>query len=206
MSFCDLSEMNGDRFSRSSKGTDHSEGGSLLAATASHQVHVLKNGMWTESWPVDPEGMITFSKVLYDKISRDRDLDKTITTCEPEDPVSTDALHAILKAISRKDTGGRLASKSCSFEGMLDISVALWCLKCSTVLFESLATTVRSNAWSEAAEPGAMQYEGWMFIAFVFAWDDVFRQASRELISDYSRNDKLSKYLPKNIKGNPCHS
>lgn len=49
MSFFDPPEMNGDRFSRSSKGTDHSERGSLLAPPGSHKVYVYEDELPTEN-------------------------------------------------------------------------------------------------------------------------------------------------------------
>jgi hypothetical protein len=203
MSVCDPSEMNGDRFSKSSKGTVHSEGGASNATAALHHVYMYENEQWTESWLVDPEAMMTYCKTLYDRISQDREANQNITRIEASPPVTVNALHTILKAISRKDTGGRLTSKSGSnFESMLDLSIALWSMTCSTALFRASAIAVRNSEWSLPAEDRIMRHEGWMFIALVFAWGDVFREASRELIWDYSSAGELSEYLPEKLKGN----
>lgn len=95
-----------------------------------------------------------------------------------------------------------------SFEDLLHLAIACWSLECSTGPIENLGDISKSDLWRPRPQVlrgnnrQDYRYVGWVFVALVFGWDDVFREASREVAMGGRRAIEYDgDYLPHDLRG-----
>lgn len=92
------------------------------------------------------------------------------------------------------------------FEDLLHLSIACWDLECSTGPIENLGNSSKVDLWRSPAETGneegnRQDYFGWVFVALVFGWDDIFREASQEVVMGGEMAIECGEdYLPEGIR------
>lgn len=112
------------------------------------------------------------------------DVDRTIqasggneTTIFSTDDISKETLRFLLKSLEQR---GSLNTVFRRFDDLLELAVALWKYECSPQLFASFAQALRPSNWDKDEATGTAL--DWAFVAFVFGWDDIFEQTTKELI------------------------
>lgn len=101
----------------------------------------------------------------------------TVTTIYSTDVISRGTLRFLLKSFEARES---LSTEYKRFDDLVELAVALWEFECSTELFASFAKAFRPSDWNH--DEGNRNTLDWAFVAFVFGWDDIFGQTTKEII------------------------
>ena len=99
----------------------------------------------------------------------------TETTIDSTDAISDETLRFLLRSCAERRASHTEFKR---FDDLSELAVALWTFECKPELFASFAQDFRTKD----PDRGTGTVLEWAFVAFVFGWEDIFEQTTKELI------------------------
>ncbi|KAE8453526.1 hypothetical protein EG329_010387 [Mollisiaceae sp. DMI_Dod_QoI] len=171
-----------------------------------HNFWIRREGSRNERWNwlvVDANDVAKYSGRLGRQVKDDEQIASSqVELC---DGVTEDAMKIIISSIPSEDDDGDLPALSINdrdpeagFGELLSLAIGCWKYDCAIPLacekfakdfYQNWTTEYKHDFYEGASGIDVSKAINWMFIALVFKWERIFRNASRFVVEKYSMNE-----------------